>query len=54
MGTYPSYTALEYWHTFFSLASSPGVPASSFTGYSWRWRRPWNETLVMWNVCKWI
>ena len=25
----------------------------SFTGYSWRWGRPENETIVMWDVCKW-
>ena len=42
----------EHWHKFDTLASSQSF-STSFTGYSWRWGRSGNETIVMWDVCKW-
>ena len=54
ISTYPSYIAsqtpaFDILHSLFPRCSF----TYSFTGYSWRWGRPGNETLVMWDVCKW-
>ena len=51
ISTYPSYIAsqtptFDIYHSLFPRHSSP-------VGYSWRWGRPGNETIVMWDVCKW-
>ena len=42
----PSYVAPWTTHNL-ALPSSLGISTSSFTGYSWRWGRPGNETIVM-------